>query len=80
VISSTWRTPTRGLSKTSACACWTAGPLAAVAATCLGHLARIHRQLDTDAVTAALDRQRGDELVGPRAEDALDDIDLYMGT
>jgi len=55
-------------------------PLAAVAATCLGHLARIHRQLDTDAVTAALDRQRGDELVGPRAEDALDDIDLYMGT
>jgi hypothetical protein len=55
-------------------------PLAAVAATCLGHLARVHRQLDTEAVRAALDRQRGDPLVGPRAEDALDDIDTYLST
>lgn len=52
--------------------------LAAVAATCLGHLARIHRQLGAETVRAALDRQRGDPLVGPRAEDALGDIDLYL--
>jgi len=55
-------------------------PLAAVAATCLGHLARIHGQLDAEAVRAALDRQRGDPLVGPRAEDALGDIDTYLST
>ena len=54
-------------------------PLAAVAATCLGHLARIHGELDTDVVRAALERHRGDALVGPRAEDALDDIDQYLG-
>jgi hypothetical protein len=50
----------------------------AVAATCLGHLARIHRQLDTETVRAALNRQRSDPLVGPRAEDALADVDLYL--
>jgi hypothetical protein len=55
-------------------------PLAAVAATCLGHLARTHRQLDAETVRAALDRQRGDQLIGPRAEDALDDIDQYLNT
>jgi hypothetical protein len=54
--------------------------LAAVAATCLGHLARIYGQLDTDTVRAALERQRGDQLVGPRAEDALDDLDTYLDT
>jgi hypothetical protein len=54
--------------------------LAAVAAICLGHLARVHRQLDTGTVRAALDRQRGDPLVGPRAEDALDDLDTYLRT
>jgi hypothetical protein len=53
--------------------------LAAVAATCLGHLARLHRQLDTETVRAALERQHGDPLVGPRAEDALDDLDTYLG-
>jgi hypothetical protein len=54
-------------------------PLAATAATCLGHLARIHRQLDTETVRSALARQHGDRLVGPRAQDALDDLDLYLG-
>jgi hypothetical protein len=54
-------------------------PLAAVAATCLGHLAGIHGQLDAETVRGALNRQRGDRLVGPRAEDALRDIDLYLG-
>jgi hypothetical protein len=52
--------------------------LAAVAATCLGHLARIHGQLDTDVVLPALRRHRGDETVGPHVEDALDDIDWYL--
>jgi hypothetical protein len=53
--------------------------LAATAATCLGHLARVHRQLNTDAIRAALDRQRGDRLVWPRAAEALDDISPCMG-
>jgi hypothetical protein len=52
--------------------------LAAVAATCLGHLARIHGELDTDTVLPALRRHRDDETVGPHAEDALDDIDWYL--
>jgi hypothetical protein len=54
--------------------------LAAVAATCLGHLVRVHRQFDAEAVRAALGRQRGDPLVGPRAEDALDDLDTCLRT
>jgi hypothetical protein len=39
-----------------------------VAATCLGHVARIHGMLDLDPE------------VRDRAEDALDDIQQFMGT
>ena len=54
-------------------------PLAAVAATCLGHIARLHRQLDdVQAVLATLARYQDDDLVGPRAADATDDIDSYV--
>lgn len=50
-----------------------------VAATCLGHLARLHRQLDLDAVVPVLEALRRDpQVVGP-AEDALDDIETFIG-
>ena len=48
--------------------------LRGVAATCLGHLARIHRTLDWDKVILALERLRADRAVGGQAEDALADI------
>jgi predicted component of type VI protein secretion system len=53
--------------------------LAAVAATCLGHVARLHRRLDdVEAVLATLGRYRDDDLIGPRAADAMDDIESYV--
>lgn len=50
-----------------------------LAATCLGHIARIHRELDRNRVLPALDALRNDPLVGGRAQDALDDIAVYLG-
>lgn len=50
------------------------------AALCLGHLARIHRKLETEKVVNALKQVLNDkdrELVGI-AEDALDDIAMFM--
>ena len=52
--------------------------LAAVAATCLGHLARIHGELDVEVVLAALEEHRNDEVVGSHVRDALEDIALYI--
>ncbi len=49
-----------------------------LAATCLGHLARIHRQLDIADVKAVLLKMTKDPIVGGRAEDALSDIQMYM--
>jgi hypothetical protein len=51
-----------------------------LAATCLGHLARIHGTLDLDRVEPKLRELRKDPEVGGRAEDALDDIQQFMGT
>jgi hypothetical protein len=51
-----------------------------VAATCLGHLARIHGMLDLDRVEPRLRELRHDPALGGRAEDALDDIQQFMGT
>lgn len=52
--------------------------LAATAATCLGHLARIHGVLDVDRVRPALTARLNDPLVGGHAEDALDDLDHFL--
>jgi hypothetical protein len=49
-----------------------------VAALCLGHIARIHRQLDLNKVMPVLRRLLTDELTAGRAEDALDDIKRYI--
>lgn len=48
------------------------------AATSLGHLARMHRQLDLARVLPALQSLLGDEEVAGFAEDALLDISHFM--
>jgi hypothetical protein len=50
----------------------------ALAATCLGHLARIHQQLDIELVLSKLAPLTNDPLVGSRVQDALDDIRLFL--
>jgi hypothetical protein len=50
-----------------------------LAVTCLGHIARIHRDLDRDRVLPALEGLRDDPTIGGRAQDALDDIAIYLG-
>ncbi len=49
-----------------------------MAAMCFGHLARIHGRLDLDRVLPVLRRLAVDPLVAPRANDALDDIEVYL--
>ena len=48
------------------------------AATCLGHLARIHRDLDLELVLPKLQELKGDPLVASSVEDALDDIHFFL--
>ncbi len=50
-----------------------------LAATCLGHLARLHRILDLEIVVPALKSLLDDPQAGGRAQDALDDINVYIG-
>ncbi len=52
--------------------------LAATAATCLGHLARVHGMIDLDVVLPALAQYQDEELVGPRVLDAIEDIQTYV--
>ncbi|GAA0228133.1 HEAT repeat domain-containing protein [Cryptosporangium japonicum] len=49
-----------------------------LAATCLGHLARVYRQLDEDRVVPALRRARQKPHVRGTATDALGDITTYL--
>ena len=53
-------------------------PIRAVAATSLGHLARIHKCIDRPRVTARLDEMLQDEKVRGYASDALSDIAMFM--
>jgi hypothetical protein len=50
------------------------------AVTGLGHLARIHGVLDLDEVIPLLTELAADPAMGGRAEDALDDIRMFVGT
>jgi hypothetical protein len=52
----------------------------AVAATCIGHLARIHKTLDLDIVLPALYRHLSDpgQWVAGNADNALSDIEIFM--
>jgi hypothetical protein len=50
----------------------------ALAATCLGHLARVYGQLDEDRVVAALRQARARPHMRRPATDALDDIESFL--
>jgi hypothetical protein len=49
-----------------------------VAATCLGHLARIHGQLDLDTALERLNQMSADPLARAAAEDSLEDIGFFL--
>jgi hypothetical protein len=55
-----------------------ADELRAIAATCLGHVARIHRAIDPRVVDV-LRRFVDNPAVGPYAQNALDDIEVFTG-
>jgi hypothetical protein len=48
-----------------------------LAATCLGHLARIHRSIDKERVLRALRNHLSDAAIAGRVEDAIDDIQTF---
>ena len=50
-----------------------------VAATCAGHVARIHGALDTARLLPLIERLMDDAETQGRAEDALDDIQMFVG-
>jgi hypothetical protein len=47
------------------------------AITCLGHLARIHKKLNRPKVLAALASKLADPQCSGRAEDAMEDIEMF---
>jgi hypothetical protein len=49
-----------------------------LSATCLGHIARIHKKLDLDIVLARLAPLKTDPLIGDSVQDALDDIKFFL--
>ena len=52
--------------------------ISGLAATCLGHLARIHRVLDKEKVLLALQGYVADPRISGRVSDALDDINMFL--
>ena len=50
-----------------------------LAAVCAGHVARIHRALDTARLAPLIERLLDDADTRGRAEDALDDIEMFIG-
>jgi hypothetical protein len=48
------------------------------AATCLGHIARIHKTLDLELVLPKLLPLKGDAAIRPWVEDALEDIRFFV--
>lgn len=51
-----------------------------LAVTCLGHLARIHGELDREKVVRLLNNLRHDDQIGGSVEDALEDIEEFVGS
>lgn len=49
----------------------------ALAATCLGHVARIHNRIDRDVVLPVLDRLFADPATRGYAETAREDVDMF---
>lgn len=52
--------------------------ISGLAATCLGHIARIHHNLDKEKVELALKSKIHNALIAGRVQDALDDIELFI--
>jgi len=52
--------------------------ICAVAATCLGHVARIHGQIDKKKVIAAIQSKMSNENIKGTLEDACDDIESFV--
>ena len=50
-----------------------------LAITCTGHVARMHKKIDHNLVTTALQYASQDIYLAGRVEDALDDIELSTG-
>ncbi|GAA2001803.1 hypothetical protein GCM10009799_31260 [Nocardiopsis rhodophaea] len=48
------------------------------AVTSLGHIARIHRALETDVVVPRLEALRSNTEIGGTANDALEDISIFL--
>lgn len=48
-------------------------------ATCFGHLARLHGELDAEKVVLVLRSLNDDPEITGRVEDALDDIRMFLG-
>lgn len=51
--------------------------ISGLAATCLGHIARVHKTLDKERVVAALRKQLKNPDIAGQVEDALEDIELF---
>jgi hypothetical protein len=52
--------------------------ISGLAATALGHIARINHKLDKVKVKQALENKLNDPLIGGRVQDALDDLEIYL--
>jgi hypothetical protein len=52
--------------------------ISGLAATCLGHVARIHQKLEREKVVAALCSRCEDTDIAGRIEDALNDINMFV--
>ena len=51
--------------------------ISGLAATCLGHVARIHRQIEKERVIPLLRSRLNDAKIGGLIEDALSDIEMF---
>jgi hypothetical protein len=54
--------------------------ISGLAATCLGHVARIHGQIDKDKVMPILRSRLNEPEIAGRIEDAINDIDMFTGS
>ena len=51
--------------------------ISGLAANCLGHIARIHRQIEKDKVVPLLQSRLHDTRIAGRVDDALIDIEMF---
>lgn len=54
--------------------------ISGVAATCLGHVARIHNILDKEKVLSALRARASDPEISGRISDAIDDVEMFVAS